>query len=172
MIYRLLSKHRGRYHSLVQFPGHYVYHNDHEKSPYNHICAEEMDISIKNFVKKVSLMLVGGYGCIFSALYASFWRDSKTTTTAVQFPYVDEISDMQFYLNLMLQSLLLYYICFLYFGIETTMSLFENFATISPKLIHLELNECITLYEQNKCSMTELRNAFKNCVLQILDYER
>lgn len=60
----------------------------------------------------------------------------------------------------------------LYIGIELTMSLIEDVATIAPKLIHLELIESIEMYESKECSELQLRLAFKNALMQSLDYDR
>lgn len=169
---RLLCKNRGFYHSLVEIPAHYIYHNDHEDRPYNRICSAEMDTTIVNYVKKVLLMILAGYGYAASSLYASYWKGNKTTIIAAKIPFVEEKSSAEYHLNLILMYIMFFHGSFVYLGGETTMTLFENFATVSPKLIHLELTECVAAYERKELSEAQLRLAFKNVSIQILDYER
>lgn len=168
----LLSKNRDVYHSLVDFPGQHIYRNNRENTVYNRICSDQMDITAINFIKKTALMCFGAYSCVFSASYASFWMNNKTTTTSVKFPFVDVKSDAEFYLNLTLQWLILIHATFVGFGIEVMMNLIENFAKVSPKLIHLEFTEAIVMYEQKRLSEPQLRFAFKNALVRCLDYDR
>lgn len=169
---RLVSDRRAFYHSLVEFPTHHVYRNDRENTAYNRICSEQMDIIAIDFVKKMLLGLGGVVPCIFSTLYASFWMDNRTTTTSVKLPFVDAKSNAEFYVNLTFQFIIFWHSVFVYFGLESTMSLLENFASVSPKLLQLELTDCIASYERNELPELQLRAAFKNGVVQILDYER
>lgn len=172
LVFQLLSKKRGFYHSLAEYSGQYIYPNDRENTTYNRICSERMDITAFDMFKKVLLIAGGGFLGGFSTIYASFWMDNKTTTTAVKIPFIDEKSDEEFYLNFLLQWTIFVHACFLYFGIEITMTLFENFATVSPKLIHLELIESIKMYEKKELSEPQLCIAFKNAIVQSLDYDR
>lgn len=117
-------------------------------------------------------MCCGGYGYAFSTFYASFALNNKTTITACTIPFVEAKSDEEFYWNLALQMLIFYHAFFIYLGIETTMNLFENFATLSPKLIQLELTDYLTAYEQKKLSEAEMLISFKNISIEIVDYQR
>lgn len=131
-----------------------------------------MDVAMKRFVIKVLMMAIGAYSCILTTFYASFWIGDRTTTTSVKFPFVDANSNTEFYLNLILQFTILFHTTFVVFGIEIAMNLFENFAAIVPKLIHLEFTESIDAYERNELSELQLNMAFKNTLVQCRDYDR
>lgn len=90
----------------------------------------------------------------------------------MKFPFVEEKTNAEFHLNLMLQFIILFHTTFICFGIEVTMNLFENFTAVSPKLIHLKFTESIDLYERKETSELQLRFAFKNALVQCLDYDR
>lgn len=172
LVTSFLSKNRGANHDLVEFPGHNIYQNHRKNTTYNRISSEQMDIAMKKFTIKILLMAIGGYSCILTTFYASFWIGNKTTTTAVKFPFVEEKTNAEFHLNLMLQFIILFHTTFICFGIEVTMNLFENFTAVSPKLIHLKFTESIDLYERKETSELQLRFAFKNALVQCLDYDR
>lgn len=172
MISRLLSDRRGFYHTMVEFPGYYIYRNDSQNNAYNRLCSEQMDATVVSYVKKVVLMMIGGYGYAASTLYASFWLHNKTTLGSLKIPHVEEKSDAEFHYNFTLQNIIFAHGYFFYLGMETTMTIFENFATVSPKLIHLELSKCIASFERKEMTEPQLRVAFKNALLEILDYER
>lgn len=131
-----------------------------------------MDTSARKFVIKYILIATGGYSCVFTACYASFWMNNKTTTTSLKVPFVDEHTDEEYYYNSVLQWLLLFHSTFLAVGFEIAMTLFENFAKLSPKLIHLEFTESIDMYKSKELSELQLRAALKNTLVQCLDFDK
>lgn len=167
-----VSEKRRLYHSLIDFPGQFIYSNDHEDTAYNRICSKEMDSSAAKFVIKYILIATGGYSCVFTACYASFWMNNKTTTTSLKVPFVDENTDEEYYYNSALQWLLLFHSTFLAVGFEIAMTLFENFARLAPKLIHLEFTESIDKYKCEELSELQIRVALKNALVQCLDFDK
>lgn len=159
------------YHSLVDFPGLHIYPNSQNNTAYIRICTENMDKTIQNCIKKLVLVLSGGFACVLSALYASLFLGNKTTTTQVKFPFIED-ENMEFYLNSVLQVICVTNGFFLYTGIEVAMTIFENFATLSPKLIQNDFAHVIDIYEQKKLTEPQLRILFKNILVQSLDYDR
>lgn len=117
-------------------------------------------------------MIIGGFTCAFSTLYASFWMGKRTTTVDVKFPFVQEKSDEEFWFNFALQWIIFINGLFLYFGIEITMNLFEDFAKISPKVIHLEFIDTMKKCEQKELYDEQLRITFKNGIMLVTDYQR
>ena len=171
LVYNLVSKSRVFYHSLIDYPGQYIYPNDRENTEYNRICSDNLDISGIKFFIKIFSMCFCGYTAGFSTVYAVLCKGIQTSTTSVHFPFVEPKSNEEFYLNYTLQWIIFFHACFLYIGIEITMNLFEDFARVSPKLIHLDLTKSIKMYERKEISEPQLRVAFKNVVVQSLDYD-
>lgn len=172
LISNLVSKRRGLYHSLSMYSGLYVYPNDNENTEYNRICSEKMDICAINCFKKLALMLTGGLTCAISTVWASFYVGNRTTTTAVKFPYIDEDTEANFIWNSCLQWTIYAHAGLFYAGIEIPLTLFENFAQVSPELIHLEFKETIEMYETQEFSESQRYMAFRNIVLLTLDFEK
>lgn len=117
-------------------------------------------------------MSIGGHSCITMAIFVSFYRDIKTTTVACKFPFTEAKSDAEFYLNFSLQWTIFIHAILLYFGIETMMTMFENFILVAPKLIHLGFGESISVYEAKEFAESQLRFAFRNTLIQCSDYDR
>lgn len=168
-LFRYISKDRLKYHHLTIFSGRYVYQDEKADTEYNRICSKQLDITLINLAKKFLSMMVSGYGCVFSALYASFVQDNKTTSTSVMIPLIEEKSDREFYINLTFQSVFVLHVFLLYCTIECQMNLYEDFAGVAPKLIHLELSECLAAPE--KLPPQQLCCAFRNCTILVVDYE-
>lgn len=162
---------RNKYHTLVACPGLYVYANSREPTAYNRICSENMDKTMRNFIKKILLVLSGGIAAVSSALFASFFMGNKTTTFELKCPFVDD-ENLDFILNSILQSIALFIGCFFYAGIEIAMTIFESFASAAPRLIYNEFAQLIEMYEQKRLTESQFRAAFKNVVVMSLDYER
>lgn len=130
-----------------------------------------MDQTIRNCIKKIILVLCGGIAAVFSAQYATFVMNHKTTTFELKYPFVDD-ENMEFLLNFLFQSIALFLGCVLYTGVEVAMTIFENFAAVTPKLIYHELAQLIEMYEQKQLTKSQLRVSFKNTLVMSLDYVR
>lgn len=158
---------------MVEFAGKYIYHNNKDDTPYNRICEERLALTADRYIVKVICMVIGGYASVITTIYASFYQGNKTSTISCKVPFIEAKSDTEFYLNYTLQWIILFHSCVLYFFIETTMTIFENFCLICPPLIHLEFIEAIKKYEdKNELSVKGLRTQFRNAMKQALDYER
>lgn len=147
MVWTFLSKDRGTFHNLIDFSGRYIYQNDRESTAYNRICSKETDAIIRNFLARIILLSMGGTSGVSRPAYVFIDRGIKTTTTEVKFPFIDEKSDTEFILNLILQWTILIHGFFVYVGIEIMMLLIENVAIVVPKLTEHEFRQSIEKYE-------------------------
>lgn len=172
MVWTFLSKDRGNFHNLLDFSGRYIYRNDRESTAYNRICSKEADAIIRNYLAGLVFLSMGGASAEILPAYVFIDQGIKTTTTEVKFPFIDEKSDTEFILNLILQLTILIHGFFVYVGIEIMMMLIENVAIVIPKLTDHEFRQSIEKYEQNEISKHQLRLEFRNIVVQCLDYDR
>lgn len=172
LLSQLLSKNRRKLHHFLEFSGQYIYRNDHRNTAYNRICSEQMDVSIKKCILKAILMTFGASGSAFSSCYSSFALGVKTTTVEFKFPFVAEKSATEFYINLVMQTIILFHGAFIYVGIEIGMEIFENFTAVSTKLIQNELIQIDDKNERRELSETQLRFLFRNILLQSSDCDR
>lgn len=171
LIWNFTSNKRNEYHILVEHPGLYVYFDSRENTAYNRICSMNMDKAVRNFIIKMLCICVGGFGAGFSALYASFILDNKTSTTELKIPFVDD-ENVEVLSNYFLQSMFVLMAFFVYYGIEMAMTIFESYVSVAPELIHNEFCQLIEMYEQKQLTESQLRAAFKNALIMVLDYQR
>lgn len=157
---------------MVKCSGHYVYRNNNDDTPYNRICKTILNTNGKSYVAKCLMMNAGGYSCALSTVYASYWMGTKTSTISAKIPFIEPDSDTEFYMNYTFQWVVFAHSFLLYSGIETAMSLFENFATVAPELIQLEFTDTIDMYEKKELSELQFRVAFRNSLVQLQDYDR
>lgn len=153
------------------YGGQYIYADNYEKSEYNRICSENMDTNGRNYAIKCIPMLAGGYFCGGSTILASYFMDHRTTTISSKIPFVEANTETEFYINYVIQWTIFFHSCFLYVGIETAMSLFENFAQVTPELIQLRLIDAIEAYEKKELSEAQLCVVYKNVLMQSQDYD-
>lgn len=90
---------------------------------------------------------MGGTSGVSRPAYVFIDQGIKTTTTEVKFPFIDEKSDTEFIVNLILQWTILIHGFFVYVGIEIMMLLIENVAIVVPKLTEHEFRQSIEKYE-------------------------
>lgn len=114
----------------------------------------------------------GAFVGIFGTLYSSFVLDVKTTTTEFKIPFIAENSTAEFALNLAMQFIVFVHGLGIYYGIECTMSIFENFTTVSAELIRNELMQMNGSNERKKLSELQLRALLRNILLQSQDFDR
>lgn len=168
----LVSKRRGYYHTVVDYPGQYIYRNERESTNHNRICSDIMDVSAWNYFKKFVLIAIGGYSYVTVPGFYSFFLDTKITTTACKIPYVEAKSDAEFWINFGFQWAVFVHTFFSYMGIETTMTIFENYTLVAPQLIHYGLDETIKKYEEKEFTESQMRIAFRNTLHQSFDYDK
>lgn len=124
------------------------------------------------FIRKALLIAFGGYTALSAVLYASFIMDRRTTTTEVAFPFITKKSADEYVLNCALMFSIFIHAFFLYLGMETVMSIFENVTTVSTELIRNEILQMDSSHERNELSNSQLRAVFKNILLQTNDFDR
>lgn len=149
MVWTLLSKDRGTFHDLLDFPGRNIFRNDRENTEYNRICSRATDAMIRNFVARLIILSIGGTTAEFGPAYVLIDQGVKTTTTKVKFPIIVENSDTKFLLNIILQFTIFIHRFLIYVGIEITMLIFGNVATVTPKLIGYDFRRSIDEYGRN-----------------------
>lgn len=171
LICNLISTKRNEYHSLVEYPGLYIYPNSRKNTAYNRICSENIDKTIQKCIKKLVFVLSSGFASVFSAEYATFFLNNKTTTTELKFPFIDD-ENMEFYLNSIIQLISVCNGFLLYTGVEVAMTIFENFATLLPKLLYNEFAQKVDMYEQKQLTKPQLRILFKNALVLPMEHNR
>lgn len=165
-----MSRIRFKIISLSIFGGQNIYHdNDFEDEEYNRICSNQLDATMKEYgirMMMINLSLAASQiGPIF--MYISY--GIKTTTTNVRIPFTEPKSDVEFIVNLILQSFIGLHGGIAYLGIEAWMSLIQNIVNISPALFKLGMKRLCEQYKSKSISELQLRSNFRNLVQQSTD---
>lgn len=117
----------------------------------------------------MALMMISLQGSMIGPCYAYVVHGTKTTMTNVQIPFIEQYSNAEFIINLMLASLIGIHGFIGYIGLEVTMALFSDVVTIAPKLIKLEFQRLDEKIEKQNITQIELHHTFVNVVKQALD---
>lgn len=161
---------RHKLHSLVRFGGRYIYFDKHDDLEYQRICSKHMDSSMRDFIIKMTMMIIGYYAAVSGPFYAYFVYDIQASTTDLVF--TEEGSNVQFAINNVLQFLYAVHGGLIYIGIEVMVEIFKNVITISPKLVAHKLKKLTTDYEERRISEFQLRVAFKDIEKQSIDTDK
>lgn len=171
-IHAVIAKKEEKPHHLITFAGRYIYRDERDKTKYNKICSDHMDITARNFVLKVILMSVGGVSAVSGPIIAYFTDGIKTSTTDLLFPFIEEESDAHFITNLIFQFSIYFHAFFLYLVMEIAMVLIENVASLVPKLVKHESGKLIEESEQQELSELQLILTVKNIVKMAVDHDK
>lgn len=171
--YTWLSNIRAKMASLSNFGGQYIYQdNDFEDTEYNRVCSNQMDVTMKSFLVKMTLMTLSAFVAGFGPIRAYVLYGIRTTTLEVRIPFTEPKSNAEFLGNLLLQFIVLFHGILGYVGAEVWMSLVENIVSISPALFKLEMKRLCEEYKTKATSVLELHSRFRHLVVQSLDADR
>lgn len=166
----MLSRERHKLHSLVQFGGRYIYFDEYDDPGYQRICSQHMDISMKKFLIKMTLIFIGYYAAVSGPVYAYITQGIKTTT--IDLAFTRDGSNAEYVFNNILQTIVAMHGGLAYLGIEVMVSILQNVITISPKLFAYKLKKLTTDYAEKRISEQQLRVAFKDLEKQSIDTDK
>lgn len=96
--------------------------------------------------------------------YELFFHGFKTTTTELSFPFIEEKSNAEFTANFVVQCVVGGLGFTAYVGIEVAMSIFDDFATISPKLVKSELGKLSDMIENMHLTRLQIQTSLKDAI--------
>lgn len=157
---------------MVDFGGIHIYPDNNAPTEYNRICSDQIDETMSSFIWKFVFMLIASVWCVIGPTHAYIIHGIKTTTIQVVFPLVEEHSDLEFMMNVILM-LIGYLSGFpIYLGMEIAMNMFTDIAKISPKLIELRLRELDEMIGRKEVSEAQVRYIFTDIVKQSTDHDK
>lgn len=166
------SKNRYLLRELVNFSGYNIYPENHDDIEYVQICSNHINDTIRGYFQKMGLMFLSFLMAVIGPAYAFIFKNIKTTTTAVKFPFIEENSNAEFIGNVLFQSVIACHGIIGYFGMEAAMSIFCDNVTVPPKVIEMELRRLDEKNQQrNYFNSPQMRLNFKNIMKQVMDTE-
>lgn len=107
----ILSTHRFKLKSLIDFGGKYFYHDNCDDTTYNRVFLKHMDTTMKRFIIKMLTIsvsfLFGGFG----ALYTYFMYGNIPALLEVQIPFCEPNSSVEYILQFIYQAILVLMDC-------------------------------------------------------------
>lgn len=136
-----------------------LYENNHHRNAYNNICIDHIDKLLKKYVKTAMTIIVFVSIANIWPLYACKYGQ-KITLTALKIPFVDEGTDLEYAINLVIQA---FYTIFLILGniaLESTEMFFGDSITLSAKLIRMRLNKFAKILwsSSNRCTKHQINS--------------
>lgn len=156
---------------MFDFAWIHIFPQQHENKTYTEICAKQMDICMKNFMSRMSLMFgVFSIG-LFKMHYAMIFMGIKTTSVEVKLPFIEENSNNEFALNYLFQTIVFSFGLCVFFVVETSMELCMLVIAISPKLIAFEFRKMDENIEKGQSNPLQVHFTFRNIVQQVMDMD-
>lgn len=172
LVIRQVTNGRYKMHSLVEFGGRYIYSNDHEDPEYNKLCSDHIDSTIRTYFTKILTMFASFIYALIFILYLYFRHGIRSTTTELKFPFIAEDSDAEFIANLIYQYVIAVIGFLGFIGLEAMMSLFNDTASISPKLAEYEFGRLDKMVENGRLSEPRIQFALIRIIKRALDTDK
>lgn len=129
--------------SLLDFGARYIYRNYCDDIEHQRICSKHVDVSMKKYITKMALMLLGYFAAIFGPIYSIILGEKLVTTIEIKVPFASEKSTTDIVANQLIQLAYATVGGSFYIGIEVMMEIFSSIITISPKLVENKLEKFI-----------------------------
>lgn len=168
----VVTKLRFELQALVDFPGRYIYHDNHDKTEYNHICSLAMDKTMRRYLFKMVFMLLSAVISFIGPTYAYFAHGTRTTWTSQRIPFTVPGSNAEFTINAVFQTIIFLHGTMGYYTIEIITTLVENVVTVTPQLCSADLAHTIRQYKNQTISEWEFRCKKNNFLKSACDLDK
>lgn len=143
--------------------------DDNKSTEYNRICENNIEKLVQHFVIIILLVILGHLLIIFGPIYAYIFKNIRSTPMATHLPFLEKDSDIEFTMNLLIQSVIATSALIGNISIELLTLLISNGITIIPRLIHLNLND---LVKEITGSNFNSKVRWHNVLIQVQDFDR
>lgn len=127
---------------------------------------------MKRFFIKMGTICTSLVISVIGPTHAYFAHGIRTTWTSDRIPLTAPHSDVEFMINVLLQTIIVGHGALAYFALEVAMSLIENVVIVTPHLSTSDLAHTIRLYKDKAISEMELRCRINNFVTSTHDTDK
>lgn len=171
MYWKAIGPKRMKFYSLESFSGEYFYKSPAESMQYNTLHVKYIDKFMNNLLIILPITLLSYAICFTAPVYAMFFQHIRCTPAGIHLPYLEKDSNLEFTLNMILQTIMTYFLLFGDLAIEIASCMINHAIILVPELIQFNLHEFQVELRANGIntkSIAQLRNGF----LQIQDFNR
>lgn len=163
----LINKLRYKWNYLLNFSGNYIYRDDRQPTPYNRICNECLDQSIKNYIMIMSIEILSFIGAVLGPFYAFIQNGSRATMYSVRLPFLQDNPSTEFIINVCWEMFISSMGIVALFGMEMMFLLMNETITVSSKLCELELDELSDQLESNRATKKQSTQKLRMILMKI-----
>lgn len=169
--FQAIGPNRFKFHALISFCGKYFYKTANQTMRYQDLRHQHIDKLPKLIFSIMSLMTLAY--CIVSGipLYENFHRNIYVTPLAINLPFFEKDSPIEYSINIVLQvTMCLYSLCGS-FMIDVAACCINHAIIVVPDLIRLNLLEFQDELNENG-NTAKARAQLRNTLIQLNDYNR
>lgn len=170
MYCKAVGPERIKFHDVGTFAGKYVYKNM-GPSKYQSICSKHADKLLKNVIFILALVWISHILCVAGTFYAFFFQNQRITLLATNLPFFEKDSDLEFTVNMIIQSTQAVYSLAGNCAIELATCAINNTILMIPDLIRFNLMEFDEQFSRNRMNVESIAR-FRNVFMQIQDFNK
>lgn len=171
MYWKSIGPQRFKLNRVGYFGGDCIYKAESESQQYNIICVKYMGRLTRNVWIVSSLALISHVIIVVGPVYAYFYQNIRVTPLATNLPFFEKDSDLEFTVNMILQSIMAFYAMAGCIAIEMGICLINNAISATPDVIRFNLVEFEREFNTNGISL-EATARLRNVFIQIQDFIR
>lgn len=171
MYWKAIGPDRFKAKSICNFAGQFMYVNGEEPSKYHALGDRYIVKLLKNLIVILGLTFISYNFLNYGPIYGYYFKNIRTTPMGTKLPYFEEGSDVEFLLNLSLQSVIGIFAILGNFSIEGASCLANNVIVMVPELIHLDLEE-LTNEMEVEGHFSNIKYRLRNLFVKINQYDR
>lgn len=171
MYWKIIGPCRFKIHNLIIFGGRHIYNNCSNSIKYKVLCVKHINKLIKTVVISLILVLIAHAMILIGPLYAYFFQNLHITPFATNLPFFENDSDLEFTVNMILQSIMGAYELLGSISMNIAICLINNVVVAVPDLIRLNLDEFYEDFKDTGINPKSIAR-FRNTFLQIRDYKK
>lgn len=167
---RLFGPARYKVNNIVNFSGKYIHVDDERPPHYRKLCEKFVENFERTIMVVMGLLLISYNLLGFWPLCLIVFRRERITLLNIEFPFMDNYSDIGFMINLSISSFMSVFALFSNTAIEFGACLVLNAINSIPDVFRFEIQELETELNSNgMSSVTKLR--LRNILMMIQDLD-
>lgn len=167
--YEVISEVRFTTNKMVNYGKKYIHNDNSDENDYNEICSRNMDATLKRFIIIVSIVCLSFVIALIGPLYAYTIHGTRKTLLSVRLPFVEKDSDLEYMLNIILQTWSGIAGFCGNVGIECGYNIIISSIKVTTQLIEMDIKSLSNNLEAETLTKTQIKNKL-SMIFQKIDH--
>lgn len=146
---------------MLDFAGKYIYRDDDRSTPYNCICSESLNQTMRTYLIIVVIVITSFTGAVCGPYYKFISHGTQATLYNLRLPCFEDNPNMEFLINTCWETFNSVIGAIGLFNMEAAFIIVSDTITVSSKLSVMELSELSKCIEMGTKTTKYARNSLK-----------